>query len=111
MHFLIGPTVWLCVLSTTSALTCVMLMFCVKEADWDMMAFVAYFAISTTVCTPNVQGHEVPNLGTSPRHYLNSVPIEEKWGEMGIGLGFFFTIYVETWGKHGVKTPKKATFV
>ena len=31
------------VLSNTWALSCRMFMFCVKEADWGMMAFVAYF--------------------------------------------------------------------
>ena len=34
----------LCVLSDTWALRCMMIMFCVKEADWGMMACVAYSA-------------------------------------------------------------------
>ena len=29
-----------------------------------------------------------------------------KWGEMGVGVRFF-VIYVEKWGKDGVKPPKK----
>ena len=34
----------LCVLSDILVLRCMMFIFCVKEADWGMMAFVAYFA-------------------------------------------------------------------
>ena len=33
-----------CVLSDTWALRCMMFVFCVKDPDWGMMAFVAYFA-------------------------------------------------------------------
>ena len=33
-----------CVLSDMWTLRCMMFVFCVKEADWGMMAFVVYFA-------------------------------------------------------------------
>ena len=40
--------IWSCcvlrVLSDALALRCMMFIFCVKEADWGMMAFVPYFA-------------------------------------------------------------------
>ena len=34
----------LCVLSDTWGLRCMMFIFCAKEADWGMMAFVGYLA-------------------------------------------------------------------
>ena len=42
----------LCVLSDTLVLGCMMFIFCVKEADLGMMAFVAYFALGFQNSTP-----------------------------------------------------------
>ena len=44
VHFSMGPAVCHVCLSDAWVLRCVMVMFCVKEADWGTMAFVAEFA-------------------------------------------------------------------
>ena len=44
VHFFHGSPDLLCVLSDALLLRCMMFIFCVREADWGMMAFVASFA-------------------------------------------------------------------
>ena len=54
-------------------------------------------------------GHGYPTLQILPRHYLRNVPICENWGGMGGALRFF-VLFMEKWGKLGVKGPKNASF-
>ena len=55
--FLNSSSCVLCVLFDACVLRCMLFLFCLQEADWDMMAFVAYWALHVIPLAPC---HSVP---------------------------------------------------
>ena len=79
------------VLSATLVFRCMMFMFCVKEADWCMMALVAYFAVGFRTSTPCL-------LACT----MHSVTCKQPLVQATLGVGFVnFWSFTVAWTRGG----------